>query len=159
MKRPGGFTFVALLLTALSLVGLYSAFTYGTGREGRIQRLPVEDPLLPVWPFTLPVRFEPTPPVAVCAALYGVLGLATAAAVWRVSRLAFPLAIAWCATFLPFLVVQQICLEVYQHGWMIAVTLLALTSFALWLCTYIRQVLTVAYKNADARPFLESDEE
>jgi hypothetical protein len=143
MNRPARLTFLAILLVLFSLAALYYAFGYFTGREGKPDEwvLREEEPMIPVWPFTIPRRYEPLPVMGALALFYGVTALAAAVAIWRVHPWAFPLCVAWSVAILALSVGQQLYLEIYGGWGMFAVVLAAFVAFAFWLCGIVRQAV------------------
>ena len=148
VKRPVGFTLVAVLLLALSLAALYFSFGFFTGREGkrdvwmamREQEQPA--PVLPVWPFTIPASYEPLPALAILSLAFGLAGVAVATALWRVSRWGFILCLVWSAAGVA-LGIGQVSVELCSR-WEGAVNLACFGAFALFLCSRVRQVLKAA---------------
>jgi hypothetical protein len=149
MKRPGGVTALALFVAILSLMALYYAFAYATGREGNVERGDFPEPAgepIPVWPWTIPVLYQPLPVLGSLCALFGVTGLATAAAMWRVSRWAFPWSLARGGTIFALMVGQQLILPLYESAWMVALIAMVQAGFLFWFCTYVRPVVVQPFR-------------
>jgi hypothetical protein len=149
MRRPGGFTVLAPFVAILSSVVVYYAFGYATGREGIVERGDFPEPdgiTIPIWPWTIPVRYQPLPTLGLLCALCGVTGLVTAGAMWWMSRWAFPLSIAWGAAGFALLIGQALVLPVYDSVWMAVLVAVAQAGFFLWFCTYVRQVVIQPFR-------------